>query len=153
MTAAIALPSDELLSSGSTMDDFNDLISSPAEPTGSSTGISSALNELEVEYATGAIEAIQEGASPPSQLARIYAAQFLRALAASNHPSDVYFDDAGEAVMEWHPGAGRVGVVRVNGLGRIRFAFVRPGGMNHGEEPWTGGVPGPIQIQIKRIVG
>ena len=67
-----------------------------------------ALNELELEYALASSSEHDEDAAPANQLSRIYARRFLSALNSQDEPSDVYFNSRGDAVLEWHPGPGRV---------------------------------------------
>ena len=110
-----------------------------------------ALNELELEYALASSGELDEDAAPANQLSRIYARHFLTALNARDEPSDVYFNSHGDAVLEWHPGPGRVAVVSIGGNGDLRYASARYGARSYGVQFWAGAIPEEVLGAIRWV--
>lgn len=110
-----------------------------------------ALNELELEYALSSSSEHDEDAAPANPLSRIYAKRFLTALNALDEPSDVYFNSHGDAVLEWHPGPGRVAVVTVGGNGDLRYASAKYGARSYGIQFWAGAIPEEVLGAIRWV--
>ena len=110
-----------------------------------------ALNELELEYALACSSEHDEEAAPANQLSRIYARHFLTALNALDEPSDVYFNSHGDAVLEWHPGPGRVAVVTIGGNGDLRYASAKYGARSYGIQFWAGAIPEKVLGAIRWV--
>lgn len=124
----------------------------PVESDSSSKVPRRALSELEAEFAIA--QRGEDGAhvARPNQLARLFAERFILALGEEHDPYYVYFDDEGEAVLEWHPSPGKVGIVRMSGRGDLRYAMVRHGAVSRGTDFWNGAVPPELMLGLRRLL-
>jgi hypothetical protein len=122
----------------------------PVEPTESSAVVpNNALSELNAEFAESS-EA--DDGAPANQLARLYAERVIRALSPEYEPSDVYFDHVGSAVLEWHPVPGRAAMVRIDGVGGIRFSVNRHGSLTQGRVSWNQTLSPELMVPLRRLL-
>lgn len=124
----------------------------PVESDPSSKVPRRALSELEAEFAITQRGEDGDDSARPNQLSRLFAERFILALSEEQDPSYVYFDDDGEAVLEWHPSSGRVGIVRISGRGDLRYALVRHGAVSRGTDFWNGAVPPELMVGLRRLL-
>jgi hypothetical protein len=101
-----------------------------------------AISRLNAAFAESAsYDWDDEGASPASQLSRLYAERFLLSLKASVEPPDVSFSRSGDALLEWHPARGRIALVKVSGSGELAYAVQLPGQRMQGLAAFSGAIP------------
>lgn len=112
---------------------------------------SRALAELEGEFGLAISGDRPEGYRVPSQASKDFARDFIESLGLEDSPTDVYFDRAGHAVLEWHPGPHRAAVAVITSAGDVRYASTKFGARISGRDFLTGGIPAHIVRAIRHV--